>query len=76
MNLMIKIISKKNYKKLKEKEKKYDELIGQTITFWTGERSRYKALLSLSKEELVHRLLDINNVASRLQKELLRKEKG
>jgi len=73
---MIKIIKTKEYERLKEKERQYDELTGQVITFCTGERSRYKALLSMSKEELVHRLLDMNNAACRLQKELLKKEKG
>ena len=71
---MIRIISNKKYKKLKDIEEKYDYLVGQTMTFWTGERSKYKALLSLSKDELVHRLFDINNAACRLQKELLKKK--
>jgi len=57
----MKIISNKEYQKLKETSEKYDLLMGQTVTFWTGERSRYKALLTLSKEELVRRIMDMNN---------------
>lgn len=39
----MKIISSKEYKKLKEYEKKYDLIVGQTFTLFTGGRSRRKA---------------------------------
>ena len=53
----------KKYKKLLDYENKYRLLTGQTITFCTGERSRYKALLSMEKEEIVYRnlIVDILN---------------
>ena len=71
---MLKIISKKEYQRLKDKERKYDELTGQVITFWTGCRSTYKALLSLSKEELVSRLFKLNNICTQLERKLKVKE--
>lgn len=73
---MLKIISNKKYQELKDIENKYNLLIGQTITIWTGGRSRYKALLSLEKEELVHRLLDLNNICMQMHKEMLKNAKN
>lgn len=66
----MKILTTKRYKKLLDYEKKYRELTGQCITFCTGYRSTYKALLSMSKEELVHRYFDLNNAYSQLFKKL------
>lgn len=57
----MKILSNKRYKELLDYENKYRLLTGQTITFCTGERSRYKALLSMEKEEIVHRYFDLYN---------------
>ena len=66
----MKIISTKEHQRLKDIEEKYNYLIGQTITLYTGCRSRYSALLSMSKEELVKRYMDLNNYAIQLQKKL------
>ena len=55
----MKIISNKRYEELLDYEKKYRLLTGQTVTFWTGERSKYKALLSMEKEDIVHRYFDL-----------------
>ena len=55
----MKILSTKRYKELLDYENKYRLLTGQTITFCTGERSTYKALLSMEKEEIVHRYFDL-----------------
>ena len=57
----MKIISNKRYKELLEYESKYRLLTGQTVTFCTGERSKYKALLSMEKEEIVRRYFDLYN---------------
>lgn len=57
----MKILSNKRYEELLDYENKYRLLTGQTITFCTGERSTYKALLSMEKEEIVHRYFDLYN---------------
>ena len=64
----MKIISNKRYKKLLDYESKYRLLTGQTITFCTGERSKYKALLSMEKEEIVHRYFNLYNAYIQLSK--------
>lgn len=66
----MKIMSNKEYQKLKDMERKYDELSGQTFTYCLGARSRRGALLQLSKEELVRRIFDLNNVCIQLQRKL------
>lgn len=55
----MKIISNKRYKELLDYEKKYRLLTGQTVTFCTGKRSRYSALLSMEKEEIIRRYFDL-----------------
>lgn len=57
----MKIISNKRYKELLDYESKYRLLTGQTVTFCTGERSKYKALLSMEKEEIVYRYFNLYN---------------
>ena len=64
----MKIISNKRYEELLDYEKKYRLLTGQTVTFWTGERSKYKALLSMEKEEIVHRYFDLYSSYVQLSK--------
>lgn len=64
----MKILSNKRYKKLLDYESKYRLLTGQTVTFCTGKRSRYKALLSMEKEEIVRRYFDLHNVYIQLSK--------
>ncbi len=66
----MKIISNKRYKELLDYESKYRLLTGQTITFCTGTRSRYKALLSMEKEEIVYRYFDLYNAYIKLSKKL------
>lgn len=67
---MIKILSNKRYKQLLDYENKYRLLTGQTVTFCTGARSRYSALLSMEKEEIVYRYFDLHNAYVRLAKEI------
>lgn len=64
----MKIISNKRYNKLLEYESKYRLLTGQTITICTGERSKYKALLSMEKEEIVHRYFNLYNAYVQLSR--------
>ena len=64
----MKIISNKRYEELLDYEKKYRLLTGQTVTFWTGERSKYKALFSMEKEEIVHRYFDLYSAYVQLSK--------
>ena len=66
----MKILSKKEYLRLTDIEKKYRELIGETFTLCTGSRSRRGAFLQMNKEELVRIIFDINNYAIKLQKKL------
>ena len=68
----MKILSSKEYKRLKEIEEKYRWLTGQTITLCTGARSRYSALLSMEKEEIVRRYFDLNKYAIELQKKVIK----
>lgn len=72
---MVKILSKKRYEELIDIEDKYNHLIGQTFTIFTGERSRYKGLLSLSKEELVRIIFETNDYIKKEQKKQRKKEK-
>ena len=64
----MKIISNKRYKELLDYEKKYRLLTGQTVTFCTGKRSRYSALLSMEKEEIVRRYFDLYSAYVQLSK--------
>lgn len=64
----MKILSNKRYKKLLDYESKYRLLTGQTVTFCTGGRSKYKALLSMEKEEIVRRYFDLHNAYIQLSK--------
>lgn len=66
----MKIITSKRYKELLDYENKYRLLTGQTVTFCTGERSRYSALLSMEKEEIVHRYFDLYNAYVRLSRKI------
>ena len=68
----MKILSNKRYKELLDYESKYRLLTGQTITFCTGERSKYKALLSMEKEEILHRYFDLYSVYIQLLKKVLK----
>lgn len=68
----MKILSSKEYKRLKDIEEKYRLLTGQTITLCTGARSRYSALLSMEKEEIVRRYFDLNKYAIELQKKIIK----
>ena len=73
---MLKIISKKEYQRLKDKERKYDELSGQYFTLYTGARSKRGALLQMKKEELVRIIFDLNNMCIRQSKELINNAKN
>ena len=66
----MKILSTKRYKELLDYESKYRLLTGQTITFCTGERSKYKALLSMEKEEIVRRYFDLYSAYIQLSKKV------
>ena len=66
----MKIISSKEYKRLKEYEDKYNLLIGQTFTIFNGGRSRRKDLLMLDKEELVRIIYDYNNELIKISKNI------
>ena len=66
----MKIISTKEYQRLKDIEDKYNHLIGQTFTICNGGRSRRASLLQMNKEELVRIIFDINNFATQLQRKL------
>lgn len=66
----MKIILNKRYKQLLDYERKYRLLTGQTVTFCTEERSRYKALLSMEKEEIVRRCFDLHNAYLQLSRKI------
>ena len=66
----MKIITNKRYKELLDYENKYRLLTGQTVTFCVGERSRYKALLSMEKEEIVHRYFDLYSAYVQLSRKI------
>lgn len=65
----MKILSNKRYKELLDYESKYCLLTGQTVTFCTGKRSRYKALLSMEKEEIVYKYFNLYNAYIRLSRD-------
>lgn len=65
----MKILSKKEYKRLKDIENKYYHLTGQMFTIYIGGRSRRARLMLMSKEELVRIIFNMNS-------ELRKKVKG
>lgn len=67
----MKILSNKRYKQLLEYESKYRLLTGQTVTFCTGGRSKYKALLSMEKEEIVYRYFNLYSAYIQLSKKII-----
>ena len=67
---MLKIIKKREYERLIDIEKKYQELTGQTFTLYSGGRSRRASLLQMNKEELVRIIFDLNNLCRKQFKEL------
>lgn len=69
----IKILKNKRYKELLDYEEKYRELSGQCVTLWTGGRSRYKAFLSMNKEETVRRYFELNKAYIELVREYKKK---
>lgn len=71
----MKIISNKRYKELLDYESKYRLLTRQTVTFCTGKRSKYKALLSMEKEEIVYRYFNLYNAYIQLSKKLIGDDK-
>lgn len=71
----MKIISNKRYKELLDYENKYHLLTGQRFTLCTGKRSRYKALLSMEKEEIVHRYFNLYNAYVQLSKKIIGDDK-
>lgn len=71
----MKIISSKEYKRLKEYENKYELLVGQTFTLFNGGRSKRKSLLMLDKEELVRIIFGYNNKLIRISKRLEKSDK-
>lgn len=71
----MKIISNKRYKELLEYEKKYRLLTGQRVTLCTGGRSRYKALLSMEKEEIVRKYFNLYNAYVQLSKKIIGDDK-
>ena len=66
----MKIISNKRYEELLDYENKYRLLTGQTVTFCAGEISKYKALLSMEKEEIVRRYFDLHNAYALLSRKI------
>ncbi len=69
---MFKIMSKKEYLKLLDYKKKYEEITGQRWYIISGGRSQYSRLMQLSKESLINLCLemrrDIKNVNKKLNK--------
>ena len=72
----MKLISNKRYEELLDYESKYRLLTGQTVTFCTGERSKYKALLSMEKEEIVYRYFNLYNTYVQLSKKIIGDDKN
>lgn len=64
----MKIISSKEYKRLKETERKYDLIVGNSITLVIGGRTKMARLMNLEKEELVRIIIELNNIACQLKR--------
>lgn len=71
---MLKIITKKEYNKLKKTQQKYDYLTGQYFTIYTGGRSKHQCLMQLSKEELVRIIFVLSNENKKLWKKLEKRQ--
>lgn len=64
----MKIISSKEYNKLKETKRKYDLIVGNSMTLIIGGRTKMARLMNLEKEELVRIIIDLNNVVCQLKR--------
>lgn len=67
----MKILTNKKYNELIEYKDKYQKLVGEQFTLYTGCRSRRSGLLRMDKEELVRIIFDLNNINNKLKKKLL-----
>lgn len=65
----MKILSKREYNRLKDIETKYDYFTGQKFTIYVGGRTLKARLMQLSKEELIRIILDIKGSYGTLLKE-------
>lgn len=65
----MKILSKKEYNRLKDIESKYNHFTGQEFTIYVGGRTLKARLMQLSKEELIRIILDIKSSYGSLLKE-------
>jgi hypothetical protein len=57
----MKLLSKKEYNRLKDIESKYNHFTGQEFTIYVGGRTLKARLMQLSKEELIHIILDFKS---------------
>lgn len=67
----MKILTKKEYQKLKDIEKKYEYITGQIFTIYISGRSRKYRLMQLPKEELVKMIFDLGNELNKIHKKNL-----
>lgn len=68
----MKILTKKEYQRLKDIERKYEYITGQIFTIYIGGRSRRYRLMQLPKEELVKMIFDLGNELNKIHKKLLK----
>lgn len=72
---MLKIISKKEYEKLKEYKKKYEDITGQRWYIITGGRSLYSRFMQLSKESLIFLVMEMREDIRKINKKLKKQYK-
>lgn len=72
---MLKIISKKEYDELVDYKNKYLEITGQQMFIITGGRSMYSKLIHLSKEQLIHLVMEMRDDIRTINKKLRKQYK-
>lgn len=65
----MKILSKKEYTRLKDIESKYNHFTGQEFTIYISGRTLKSRLMQLSKEELIRIIMDIKSSYGMLLKQ-------
>lgn len=68
----MKILSKKEYNRLKDIESKYNHFTGKEFTIYVGGRTLKARLMQLSKEELIHIILGLKSSYGTLLKQYKR----
>lgn len=71
----MKVLSNKEYEELKDYKQKYKEITGESFVIYVGGRTLYSRLIQLSKEQLVHLILEMREDIRRINKKMKKQYK-